>query len=355
MPRPIRASISTSALKHNLAVVRRHAPNSKVMAVVKANAYGHGLTTVATALSTADGFATVDIEDAIRLREAGFRQTLLLLNGFFHPNELPVLAEYRLSTVIHCEEQLEMFITSALPTKVDVFLKMNSGMNRLGFPSHQFTAALQKLLNSERAGYVTLMTHFATADDATGIKAQLQLFSETIGQSRLPTSLANSAALIRYPETRTEWVRPGIMLYGSSPFPDESGAALGLLPVMTLESEIIAVQEIQAGDAMGYGRTFMADRTTRVGIVACGYADGYPRHAPSGTPVLVNGVRTMTLGRVAMDMLCVDLGPVPQAGRGEKVILWGEGLSVDEVAQRAGTVSYELLCAMASRVPMVPV
>lgn len=355
MPRPILASINTSALKHNLAVVAGYAPSSKVMAVVKANAYGHGLITVATALSTADGFATVDIEDAIRLRQAGFRQTLLLLNGFFHPNELPALAEYGLSTVIHCEEQLEGFITSALPTKVDVFLKMNSGMNRLGFPPHQFTAALQKLLNSERAGNVTLMTHFATADDATGIKAPLQLFSKTIGNSHLPTSLANSAALIRYPETRTAWVRPGIMLYGSSPFPDESGAALGLLPVMTLESEIIAVQEIQAGQAVGYGRTFVAERPTRVGIVACGYADGYPRHAPSGTPVLVSGVQTTTLGRVAMDMLCVDLGPAPQAGRGDKVILWGEGLSVDEVAQRAGTVSYELLCAMASRVPMIPV
>lgn len=355
MPRPIRASISTSALKHNLAVVRRHAPNSKVMAVVKANAYGHGLLTVAAALSSADGFATVDIEDAIRLREADFQQTLLLLNGFFTAKELPLLAEYRLSTVIHCQEQLEMFVASGLPIKTNIFLKINTGMNRLGFAPADFSRALQQLLNSGRAGDVTLMTHFATADEAAGVAQPAQLFSNTIGTMQFARSLANSAALIRYPETRTEWVRPGIMLYGSSPFPDQSSGELGLSPVMTLESEIIAVQEIEAGQAVGYGRTFVAERPTRVGIVACGYADGYPRHAPSGTPVLVNGVRTTTLGRVAMDMLCVDLNSVPQASRGGKVILWGERLSVDEVAQRAGTVSYELLCAMASRVPMVAV
>lgn len=355
MSRPISASISASALRNNLAVARKYAPDSNVLAVVKANAYGHGLLTVAAALSSADGFAIVDIEDGVRLRDAAYQQTVLLLNGFFSPKELPVLAEYGLSTVIHCQEQLEIFVASELPRKINVFLKMNSGMNRLGFSPANFHGALQQLLNCRHTGAVTLMTHFATADEAAGVAQAVQIFSNTVGTAPFAKSLANSAAVIRYPQTHAEWVRPGIMLYGSSPFPEETSTALGLLPVMTLRSEIIAVQEIQAGEAVGYGRTFVAERPTRVGIVACGYADGYPRHAPSGTPVLVNGIQTTTLGRVAMDMLCVNLNPAPQAARGDKVILWGEGLSVDEVAKRAGTVSYELLCAMASRVPMVPV
>lgn len=353
MPRPILASINTSALKHNLAVVRGYAPHSKVMAVLKANAYGHGLVTVATALSTADGFATVDIEDAIRLREAGFRQTLLLLNGLFHESELPLMAEHRLSIVIHNQEQLEMFVGSGLTIKTDIFLKMNTGMNRLGFSPNHFSLALQRLLNSRLAGNVTLMTHFATADDAAGVEEPMRLFFKTIGDTHLAKSLANSAALIRYPATRADWVRPGIMLYGSSPYTDQTSEALALRPVMTLQSEVIAIQDIQPGETVGYGQTFVANRATRVGMVACGYADGYPRHAPSGTPVLVNGVRTTTLGRVAMDMICVDLTPISQAGVGDKVTLWGDRLSVDEIAQGAGTVSYELLCALASRVPMV--
>lgn len=352
MPRPILASINTSALKHNLAVVRGYAPHSKVMAVLKANAYGHGVIPVAKALSTADGFATVDIEDAIRLREAGFRHTLLLLNGLFNPRELPLVVEHRLSTVIHSQEQIEMFIGSGLPSKTDIFLKMNTGMNRLGFSPQHFSGALQQLLNSGLVGNVTLMTHFASADEEEGVEEPTQLFFKTIGNRPFAKSLANSAALIRYPETRADWVRPGIMLYGSSPYPDQTAEALTLQPVMTLQSEVMTIQDIQAGDAIGYAKTFVAQKPMRVGVVACGYADGYPRHAPSGTPILVNGLRTTTLGRVAMDMTCVDLTPVPHTRVGDKVTLWGEGLSVDEVAQRAGTVSYELLCAIASRVPM---
>jgi alanine racemase len=332
-----------------------HAPAAKVMAVIKANAYGHGLLRAAQALRTADGFAVVDLQDAVQLREAGFHQCILLLEGFFDPRDLPWIAQHRLTAVVHSAEQLEMLETVSLASPVDLFVKLNTGMNRLGFSPHILGAVLERLRHCRNAGDITLMTHFACADDARGIASQLARFKAAVAGIDLPISLANSAALLRYPESTRGWVRPGIMLYGASPFADQSAVSLNLQPVMTLTSKILTVQHLQAGDTVGYGATFRADTSIRMGVVACGYADGYPRHADTGTPVLVAGTRTRTLGRVSMDMLCVDLTSVPNMGVGAPVVLWGEDLPVDEVATAAGTVSYELLCALAQRVPIVEV
>jgi len=352
MPRPILARIDIDALKSNLRVARRAAPSARMMAVIKANGYGHGLMRAAEALSDAEGFALLDIQDAMRLREAGFRQTILLLEGFFEADDLPLLAEYDIACVIHSDWQLAMLDAYPRRGSLDIWLKVNSGMQRLGFSPQKLPQAMEQLRRHRAVREVTLMTHFANADEARGVSEQLDLFNAAAAAYRMPRSLANSAALLRYPQTHGTWVRPGIMLYGASPFADKTAAELGLRPVMTLTSRIIAVQELRAGDEVGYGSLFRADHAMRIGIVACGYADGYPRHAPTGTPVLVGGQRTRTLGRVSMDMLFVDLGDLPQAGVGTPVTLWGEGMPIEEVATAAGTISYELMCALTARVPV---
>ena len=364
MPRPIRATISAAALAHNLAVARTHAGPARVWAVVKANAYGHGLLRAARAMAAADGFALLDFVDALRLREAGVEQPILLIEGFFKPEDIPLLARHRLTPVIHNIEQVEMLKKASNGNMrdgtLDIYLKVNSGMNRLGFTVDNLRLAWNALEAHPAIGSITLMTHFADADGESGIAAQMQWFNELtqplMTTNPAPRSLANSAALLRFPdETRAEWVRPGIMLYGCSPFGFKSAEELGLRPAMTLASEIIGVQHLQAGERVGYGMTYEAGQEMTIGIVACGYADGYPRHAPSGTPVLVAGQRTGTVGRVSMDLLCVDISDIPEAYVGTQVTLWGEGLSCDEVAQSAGTVSYELLCALAPRVPIVEI
>lgn len=354
MTRPIRATLDLSALRGNLAVARQHAGEARLWAVIKANAYGHGLMRAAEALDDlADGYALLDLDDAVALREAGYRQPILLLEGFFEADELPLLAEYGLTPVVHALEQIEMLTGAALPARLPVYLKINTGMNRLGLSLESFHAALTALETLPSVASVTLMTHFADADLERGIGWQMARFVESAQGCRHPVSLANSAALLRFPEVRRGWARPGIMLYGSSPFPqDETAAQLGLRPVMTLSSELIAVHDLQKGDRVGYGGVFSAEGPIRIGIVACGYADGYPRHAPTGTPILVEGRRTRTVGRVSMDMIMVDLTGIPAAGIGSPVVLWGEGLPVDAVAAAAGTVSYELLCALAQRVPV---
>lgn len=348
--RPIKARIDLAALHDNLQVAQKLAPQSKVMAVLKANAYGHGLLRAANAMKKAAGFAVLNIEDAMALREAGFDQTILLLEGFFDREELRLVQEYHLATVVHQHEQLRLLLQAA-PGKLDVHLKINSGMNRLGFRPEDFPSAMSALRQA-RLSSLTLMTHFATADEPAGVREQLTLFREITAGLSHPRSLSNSAALIRYPQTHAEWVRPGIMLYGATPFADRSASDFGVKAAMTLSSEIIAIQNLVSGEMVGYGGGFRADHSMRVGVIACGYADGYPRLAPTGTPVLVEGERVTTVGRVSMDMICVDLGNVPQARIGSPVELWGAGLPVDEVARSAGTVGYELLCAVAPRVPM---
>ena len=355
MPRPTNATINLGALRHNLSVVRRHAPRAAVFAVIKANAYGHGVTRAARALAGVEGYALLELDAAVRLREQGHRERLALLQGVFEPAELDVAAAHGLALVVHDESQLRMLDAARGGTRFDVLLKINTGMNRLGFAPRQAAAVLARLESHRAVRQLTLMTHFATADDARGVAWQTRALDEVAGGRPLPRCLANSAAILRYPETHADWVRPGIMLYGCTPFGDVTAAQLGLKPVMTLTSELIAVRELKPGDRIGYGGAFEAARPMRIGVVACGYADGYPRHAPTGTPILVGGSRTRTLGRVSMDMLCVDVSEIPSAGVGTPVTLWGEGLSADEVAAAAGTVSYELLCALAPRVPVIEV
>jgi alanine racemase len=352
MPRPILATIDTAALRHNLAVVKRHAPRSRIFAVLKANAYGHGLERAARALRAAEGFALLEIEAAVALREAGYRQRIALLAGCFEAGELETAVAHRLAPVVHNREQLEMLAALRAGAGLAVFVKVDTGMRRLGFAPAEVGSVLRALRSNPGVGEITLMTHFACADEARGVAWQLRAF-EAAGEAGLPRSLANSAAILRYPETHADWVRPGIMLYGCSPFPEQCGTDLGLKPAMTLESRLIAVRELEPGDGVGYGSEFRASRAMRVGVVACGYADGYPRHAPTGTPVQVEGCLTRTLGRVSMDMLCVDLSEVPQARVGSRVVLWGEGVPVERVAAAAGTIGYELLCRLASRVPVV--
>jgi alanine racemase len=358
MSRPVQALIDLSALEHNLSVVRRHAPRSQVMAVVKADAYGHGLLRAAEALSRADGFAMLELDAAIRLRESGYRQKILLLEGFFSMEELALIEQYHLSTVIHNCEQLDMLCAynSRSRFKPDIFLKVNTGMNRLGFMPGHCSPVLEKIRSSRAAGKITLMTHFARADESgcdESIGEQLKHFAAIAAGRHFSCSLANSAAILRYPETHADWVRPGIMLYGASPLCGTSAAELDLRPAMTISSKVIAVQTLKQGEGIGYGHIFRADRPMRVGIVAGGYADGYPRHAPTGTPVLVNNRRTRIIGRISMDMLHVDLSELTDAGVGSPVTLWGKGLPVEEVAQAAGTVGYELLCALAHRMRIV--
>jgi len=287
------------------------------------------------------------------LREAGFRQTILLLEGVFSADDMALLAEYDLATVLHSPHQLVMLDAYPRRGSLSLWLKINSGMNRLGFAPQEAPAVMAQLKAHPAVRDVTLMTHFANADEAAGVAMQLERFNTFAASYNMPRSLANSAALLRYPATHGDWVRPGIMLYGASPFAQKSAQELGLRPVMTLSSEIISVREIQSGEQIGYGGLFRAEQRMRIGVVACGYADGYPRHAPSGTPVLVNDRLTRTLGRVSMDMLSVDLSALPAADIGSRVTLWGEGMPVEEVAKAAGTISYELLCALAARVPVV--
>ena len=351
--RPLFATIDSGALRHNLEVVRRHAPRSRILAVVKANAYGHGLKRAAAALSAADGFALLELDDAVRLREAGFAGRIVLLEGFFEPGELPLLLAHRLDPVVHCMDQVAALDLLPAGGMLEVFLKANTGMNRLGFPPSEFPLALERLQRNPRVGGITLLTHFANADAPRGIDWQRERVRRLPGYGSLPTCLANSAAILRYPEAHGDWVRPGIMLYGCSPFPEGTGGEADLKPVMALESSIIAVQELRPGDEVGYGGAFRAERGMRVGVVACGYADGYPRHAPTGTPVLVAGRLTRTLGRVSMDLLCADLTAIPEAGVGSRVVLWGEGAPVERVAAAAGTVGYQLLAALAPRVRIV--
>ncbi|MBU0751508.1 MAG: alanine racemase [Gammaproteobacteria bacterium] len=355
MSRPIRARIDLAALRHNHAIARRHAGEARIWSVVKANAYGHGLLRVAAALAdTTDGFALIELDGAIALRSAGIRQPILMLEGFYEAEELPAFDECGLTTVIHSRAQAEAFCAAALPCKLPVYLKLNTGMNRLGLDPDEVPAVRDMIERSRLAASVTLMTHFADADGPRGVDWQMDALAGMAGNG--PRSLANSAGLLRHHQTQGDWVRPGIMLYGSSPFPEQTAAELGLKPVMTLESQLIAVRDIAPGERVGYGGAFTAEKPMTIGVVACGYADGYPRHAPNGAPVLVAGQRCGIVGRVSMDKICIDLTDLPQkVGAGETAILWGEGLPADEVAAAAGTISYELFCGLAARVPVTEV
>lgn len=369
MPRPIKALIHLDALRHNLARAQDAlGGSSKLWAVVKANAYGHGIEPAVAAFEAADGLALLDLDEAVLARDAGWNKPILLLEGPFESSDLEVARQYKLTPVIHHLEQLQMLEHGPKADPLNVYVKLDTGMTRLGFGSGDHVQALQRierLQSSGRVAAVTLMTHFACADRADALEDPLRQFvamsSGVSGQGIATWCLSNSAACLMHAKRiedlarahgRSLWSRPGICLYGGSPLNDLTAAQLGLAPAMTLSSELISVKEVAAGQGIGYGHTFVTDRPMRVGVVACGYADGYPRHAPTGTPVSVAGRLTRILGRVSMDMIMVDLSDMTDVGVGTKVVLWGEqGPTADEVAKAAGTISYELLSGVTARVP----
>ena len=357
MPRPLFATIHLDSMQHNLAQARSCAPQAKIWAVVKADAYGHGLERALRGFASADGLALVELESAIRLRQLGWTKPILLLEGFFEAADVPMLAEHDIATAVHSIEQVKLLEYTQLYRPIDVYLKMNTGMNRLGFPPAEYAAAWQRLRAIRDVRSITHMTHFANADELEHprltIAEQVRRFQQGAAGLTGERSLSNSGGVLHQAELAdqlsNDWVRPGIMLYGGTPG-GRSAQDFGLRPTMTLRSEVIGIQHIGAGDTVGYGSRFEAEGPMTIGVVACGYADGYPRSAPHGTPVIVDGVRTTLVGRVSMDMMTVDLTPVPNARIGSKVTLWGDGLPIDDVAQAAGTIGYELMCALAPRV-----
>lgn len=349
----IRAVIDTAALRHNLSRVREIAPGSRVLAVLKANAYGHGIVAAATALTDADGFAVARMSEAVTLRAAGFSQRIVLLEGIQGAGQLDQAARQELELVVHQPEQVALLEAWHGSHLFRVWLKIDTGMGRLGFRPGELPDALKRLADCRAIQRpMALMTHLAEAESQEGdrTRAQLECFDRVTAGLPGERSIANSAGLIGWPATRTEWVRPGLMLYGISPMPGTTGADLGLRAAMTLESRVIAVRELAAGDRVGYGGAWTARRPTRIAVVAAGYGDGYMRNTASGTPVLVNGMQAHLAGRVSMDMLTVDVTDLAPVATGDPVVLWGNGVPVETVAAAAGTIPYELVCRVGERV-----
>jgi alanine racemase len=357
--------LDLEAARHNLAQVKRYAPDNKIMAVIKANAYGHGIDRIAGALDLADGFAVARVDEGVRLRKAGFKQPITVLQGFVCVDELQQLLNFQLTAVIHTPQQIAILQQQTdVQRKLSVWLKMDTGMNRLGFKGPDFNIAYQQLRGCALVEQpINLVTHFANADDLLDDKTrrQIDLFNEAIKDYPGECSIANSAGIIGWPNVRFgsakerggDWVRPGLMLYGCSPFAGKIGADFGLKPVMSLHSRLIAVKDVAAGETVGYSGTWQCRTPTRLGVVSIGYGDGYHRHTKSGAPVLVNGQRVMLIGRVSMDMITVDLNSQPDAQPGDPVILWGDGLPVEEIARHADTIPYTLLCGITQRVQVI--
>lgn len=354
MSRPACAIIDTAALRANLQRVSACAPTQRIMAVIKANAYGHGAIQVAKVLEPqVDAFAVACIEEALPLREAGITVPIVLLEGFFHVDELPLIAAHQLQIVVHNATQLEHLFNIQLAKPIQVWLKVDTGMHRLGFAPHEVEAIYGRLQQCPQINPpIRLLSHLACADDRQDqtTLAQTQRFMTLVNALKVEASFANSAGILAWPQTHVDWVRPGIMLYGVSPFTDTTAAAEGLQPVMQLQSVLTNVNYCQPGETVGYGGTWRCPENMPIGVVAIGYADGYPRHAPSGTPVLVNGKRVPLIGRVSMDMITVDLRTQPHAQVGDPVILWGNNLPIEEIAHSAGTIAYELLCNVSKRI-----
>lgn len=350
------AVLNTDAVKHNLSVVKHHAPHAKVMAVVKANGYGHGLLHIAKALSGVDAFAVARAAEGVRLRKAGFSQPITVLEGFRNDEELKVFLEHGLDTVVHSFEQLDTLTRRPETAQLGVWLKIDSGMNRLGFRPAAVAEVYQRLMQCRIInGPIRFMTHLANADDKTDPKTprQIAAFNAALGGYAGERSIANSAGILGWPDALTDWVRPGVMLYGISPFPELTGQALGLQPVMGLHSQLIAVKPVMQGETVGYSGTWRCLESTLLGVIAVGYGDGYPRYARAGTPVLVNGRRVPLIGRVSMDMITVDLGTQPDAKPGDPVTLWNGELPVEEIAQCADTIPYTLVCGITQRVHII--
>jgi len=351
--RPAHAWIDLAALRHNYQLAKKLG-GSKALAVIKADAYGHGALRCAEALhDEADGFAVACIEEALELRDGGVEKPILLLEGFFEADELKLIEQYRLWTVLHADWQVEALLQANLKQPLNVWLKFDSGMHRVGLNAGDFRRAFASLQRSGKVSSITKMSHFARADELNCPRSgeQYQAFAHASEGLAGEVSLHNSPAVLGWPQFKSDWVRAGIMLYGATPFADAQDNASRLQPVMTLESKIISVRELPAGEPVGYGGRFVSDKPTRVGVVALGYADGYPRHAPDGTPLAIDGQISRLIGRVSMDMLTVDLTHLPQAGLGSRVELWGKQVSASDVAQRAGTIAYQLFCNL-KRVPV---
>ncbi len=347
------ATIDLAALRHNLATARVRGAGAKVVAVVKANGYGHGAACLLPALAGADMLAVACIEEALALREAGAAQPILLLEGVFEADELPLCARQGFEIAVHEPGQLRMLEAARLERPLTAWLKIDSGMNRLGFRPEEASAALGCLRNCAAvASSLKLMTHFASADEPGGpaTRAQIDRFASAVQSLDLERSFCNSAGVLAWPQAHAEWIRPGVMLYGVSPLAGRTGPDEGLRPVMTLTTRLIAIKHVPAGEAVGYAGVWRAAADSRIGIAAMGYGDGYPRHAGSGTPVLVGGSPAALVGRVSMDMLAIDLEGHPEARVGTPVTLWGEGLPVETIAAHAGTIAYELLCSITGRV-----
>ncbi|MCU0766623.1 MAG: alanine racemase [Gammaproteobacteria bacterium] len=348
--------IDLDALRHNLGVARARAPASRLMAVIKANGYGHGMRRVAQALGEADALAVARVGEGAQLRDAGIAARIVVLEGGFDAQDVAEAAGRGLDLVFHHEEQIALLAAARPARPTRAWLKVDTGMHRLGFQVEAAPAAHARLVALARGNApVGLMTHFASADDPgdPATREQLDAFRPLAARLGVPVSISNSAGLLGCPEAHGDWVRPGLMLYGASPFLGGRAAALGLRPVMTLRSRLIAVNHYRRGERVGYGGTYTCPEDMPVGVVAVGYGDGYPRHAPSGTPVLVGGVRVPLVGRVSMDMISVDLRGAPGARLGDPAVLWGEGLPVEEVAECAGTIPYQLTCAVTGRVAVV--
>lgn len=352
--RPARALIDLQALRHNYQLARELS-GAKALAVIKADAYGHGAVRCAQALQAeADGFAVACIEEALALRAAGIHGPVLLLEGFFEASELELIVQHDLWCVVHSLWQLEAIEKASLSKPITVWLKLDSGMHRVGLHPKDYQSAYQRLQATGKVARIVLMSHFARADelDCSASNDQVAVFQAARQGLNAEISLRNSPAVLGWPQIPSDWVRPGIMLYGSTPFEVQQAQAQRLQPVMTLESKVISVRELPAGEPVGYGARFISQRPTRVGVVAMGYADGYPRLAPSGTPVMVAGKRSQLIGRVSMDMLCIDLTDVPEAGLGSPVELWGKNVLASDVAIQAGTIPYQIFCNL-RRVPLV--
>ena len=352
--RAARALIDISALQHNLQHIRQLAPGRKVMAMLKANGHGHGLVRVGHALKAADALGVACVEEALELRDAGIENEIVVLEGFFASREIPLMAKRGFTTVVHHEKQLAALEETPTETPLKVWLKIDTGMHRLGFPPEQVADAHARLGQIAWVQQpVGLLSHLASADEVNNpaTTAQLKCFKELTRGWPGERSLSNSAAVLAWPETHFDWVRPGLLLFGCSPMAGLTGAEHGLKPVMTLESQVFALRQLKKGDRVGYGGAWTADRDTTIGVVAMGYGDGYPRHAPTGTPVFIRDRICPLVGRVSMDMLTVDLGPNADIAIGERAVLWGPELPIERVAEAAGTIAYDLLCAVTPRVP----
>jgi alanine racemase len=351
----IRAEVSAAALRGNLARVREVAPGRRVMAVIKANAYGHGLVSTAQCLEGADAFGVARLEEALALRAAGVQAPIVLLEGVFSASDLTEAAQHSLEIVVHDMEQIALLERAGAGHRFVVWLKVDTGMNRLGFRAEQFEGALARLVAASGAvREIRLLTHFACADDRGSrmTTEQLARFNQLARGRGLATSLSNSAAVFSQPSAHGDWVRPGLALYGVAPFAGETGASLGLVPAMRLVSTVITLRQVPQGETVGYGAVWRAARDSRIAIIAAGYGDGLLRSLPTGSPVLINDRHFPLAGRVSMDMIGVDVTDASGVCIGDPAVLWGPGLPVETVAQRAGTIPYELLCAVSQRVPV---